>query len=321
MQPAVFASVVVPTRNRPELLLRALASLRAQEEQSWEAIVVDDGDGSGIAAAESLGDARIVALQNTGEGVADARQAAIDRARGEFVCWLDDDDWWDDPQHLSLLRREASAATSRFFFRGGWIVHEEDGRREIFDHDVTSESLRTNNTVLTSSIAYRREHHAALGPLDRALGGYCDWDFMLRLCDAGVEPHKLLGLGVCYAVHEENLSRAFDAPARLRGFERFASKHGLDIVVANHVRIHRLLMSVPEGWSEVDNALEREFRFNDFRAAIGFVERVAELAEDANHHPDIAIHYNRVTLRWWTHTAGGVTDRDRELAERSSSLG
>ena len=79
-------------------------------------------------------------------------------------------------------------------------------------------------------------------------------------------------------------------------------------------------MSVPDGWSENDDALEREFRFADFRAAMDFVNRVAEVAEDANHHPDIAISYNRVTLRWWTHTAGGITDRDRELAERSGTL-
>ena len=52
--------------------------------------------------------------------------------------------------------------------------------------------------------------------------------------------------------------------------------------------------------------------------AIAFVNQVAELAESKNHHPDIEIHYNKVVLRWWTHTAGGVTDRDRELAERSA---
>ena len=79
-------------------------------------------------------------------------------------------------------------------------------------------------------------------------------------------------------------------------------------------------MATPEGWSEVDGALEQEFRFADFRAAVDFVNRAAELAEEANHHPDIAISYNRVTLRWWTHTAGGITDRDRELAERSGAL-
>jgi 4a-hydroxytetrahydrobiopterin dehydratase len=79
-------------------------------------------------------------------------------------------------------------------------------------------------------------------------------------------------------------------------------------------------MTDPDAWSEVDKALERTFEFDDFRAALAFVNRVGELAESENHHPDIAIHYSKVTLRWWTHTAGGITDRDRELAERSSAL-
>jgi len=77
---------------------------------------------------------------------------------------------------------------------------------------------------------------------------------------------------------------------------------------------------VPDGWSEVGVALERTFEFPGFVEALAFVNRVGELAESENHHPDIAINYNRVTLRWWTHTAGGITDRDRELAERSSAL-
>jgi 4a-hydroxytetrahydrobiopterin dehydratase len=76
----------------------------------------------------------------------------------------------------------------------------------------------------------------------------------------------------------------------------------------------------PDGWTEVDDALERTFELENFVAALAFVNRVGELAEAEGHHPDIAIHYNRVTLRWWTHTAGGVTDRDRELAEKSGRL-
>jgi len=76
----------------------------------------------------------------------------------------------------------------------------------------------------------------------------------------------------------------------------------------------------PEGWTEVDDALERTFELENFVDALAFVNRVGELAEAENHHPDIAIHYNRVTLRWWTHTAGGITDRDRELAEKSGRL-
>ena len=76
----------------------------------------------------------------------------------------------------------------------------------------------------------------------------------------------------------------------------------------------------PEGWTEVGKALERTFEFDSFVDALAFVNRIGELAEAENHHPDIAIHYNRVTLRWWTHTVGGITDRDRELAGKSNAL-
>jgi 4a-hydroxytetrahydrobiopterin dehydratase len=79
-------------------------------------------------------------------------------------------------------------------------------------------------------------------------------------------------------------------------------------------------VSSPAGWNEVDGALEREFELPSFADAIAFVNRVAELAEAENHHPDIAISYKRVTLRWTTHSAGGITERDRELAARSAEL-
>jgi 4a-hydroxytetrahydrobiopterin dehydratase len=77
----------------------------------------------------------------------------------------------------------------------------------------------------------------------------------------------------------------------------------------------------PSGWREIDGALERAFCFPDFGSATAFVNRVAELAEAENHHPDIAIHYNRVTLRWWTHTAGGITARDHDLAAKTDGVG
>jgi 4a-hydroxytetrahydrobiopterin dehydratase len=75
-----------------------------------------------------------------------------------------------------------------------------------------------------------------------------------------------------------------------------------------------------EGWAEVDGALERTFELPSFVEALAFVNRVGELAETEDHHPDIAISYRKVTLRWWTHTADGITDRDRDLAEKSGLL-
>ena len=76
----------------------------------------------------------------------------------------------------------------------------------------------------------------------------------------------------------------------------------------------------PPGWAEVDGALERDFCFRDFAKALAFVNRVGELAEAANHHPDVDIRWNRVKLRWWTHAAHAITDRDVEMAQRTNEV-
>ena len=68
------------------------------------------------------------------------------------------------------------------------------------------------------------------------------------------------------------------------------------------------------GWSRVGHAITRTYRFDDFRGALVFVNRVAELAERQQHHPDIDIRYNQVRLSIWTHDAGGLTERDFRLA-------
>jgi 4a-hydroxytetrahydrobiopterin dehydratase len=75
-----------------------------------------------------------------------------------------------------------------------------------------------------------------------------------------------------------------------------------------------------DDWQEQDNALVREFELPSFPAAIEFVDRLAELAEREDHHPDIDIRYRRVTVRWSTHSAGGITEKDRVLAGRTSAL-
>jgi 4a-hydroxytetrahydrobiopterin dehydratase len=79
-------------------------------------------------------------------------------------------------------------------------------------------------------------------------------------------------------------------------------------------------VQLPDGWGEVDGALEREFRFADFAEALAFVNRVGELAEAEGHHPDVAIHWNKVTLRWWTHVRDAITERDAELARLTNGL-
>lgn len=74
------------------------------------------------------------------------------------------------------------------------------------------------------------------------------------------------------------------------------------------------------GWSRGENWIEKTYRFKNFLRAISFVNAVAYLAESVNHHPDLMIHYKEVTVRNWTHVAGGVTENDFSLAERIEGL-
>lgn len=70
------------------------------------------------------------------------------------------------------------------------------------------------------------------------------------------------------------------------------------------------------GWTRVGSEIRKEYRFADFKEAMAFVSRVADLAEQADHHPDIAISYNKVTLALTSHDTGGLTERDFRLASR-----
>lgn len=69
-----------------------------------------------------------------------------------------------------------------------------------------------------------------------------------------------------------------------------------------------------DGWLPVKDSIEKTFQFADFAEAMAFVNEVAGLAEEANHHPDIAITWNKVRLTLSTHSEGGVTRKDIELA-------
>jgi 4a-hydroxytetrahydrobiopterin dehydratase len=73
--------------------------------------------------------------------------------------------------------------------------------------------------------------------------------------------------------------------------------------------IERRLVSLP-GWRFEANAVVKTFVFAGFPEAVAFVGRLVPGAESADHHPDIEIHYKRVTLRYWTHSEGGVTEKD-----------
>ena len=75
-------------------------------------------------------------------------------------------------------------------------------------------------------------------------------------------------------------------------------------------------------WRREGDEIVRDWQLQDFAEAIGFVNRVADAAEEANHHPDILIHgWNKVRLSLTNHSAGGLTDADFEMAARIDRLG
>jgi 4a-hydroxytetrahydrobiopterin dehydratase len=93
------------------------------------------------------------------------------------------------------------------------------------------------------------------------------------------------------------------------------------MTLLSDAEIEQRLATVGEWRRHERDSIVRELKFADFVGAIAFVNRVAELAEQANHHPDMLVHgYNRVRLTSSTHSEGGLTEADFELAARIDRL-
>lgn len=110
--------------------------------------------------------------------------------------------------------------------------------------------------------------------------------------------------------------------SRCQAGEPCYSPHDISPIMANLLdskQIKAALKDLPE-WELEKNAIERTFEFDDFAASIDFVNGVAELAEENDHHPDIDIRYAKVRIILSTHSKGGLTDLDFELAERIGNL-
>lgn len=86
----------------------------------------------------------------------------------------------------------------------------------------------------------------------------------------------------------------------------------------NPEQVEAKIAELPQ-WALNGESLQRTFNFDDFVAAIAFVNRVADLAESMQHHPDIMIRYSKVTLTLTTHDASGLTESDFSFAHSSDS--
>jgi 4a-hydroxytetrahydrobiopterin dehydratase len=79
-------------------------------------------------------------------------------------------------------------------------------------------------------------------------------------------------------------------------------------------------LSGADGWERSGDAIEKQFQFEDFSGSVDFVNQLTPVANAMNHHPDLAISWNKVTVTLSTHSEGGLTDADFELAGKLDSL-
>jgi len=75
-----------------------------------------------------------------------------------------------------------------------------------------------------------------------------------------------------------------------------------------------------DGWELAGDAIEKQFELDDFSGSVEFVNRITPVANEMNHHPDLAISWNKVTVTLSTHSEGGLTENDFELAQKIDGL-
>jgi glycosyltransferase involved in cell wall biosynthesis len=215
-------SVLIPTRNRPKLLQKAVASVLAQSLADFELIIVNDG-------SEPLPhffDPRIRTLNSGEAGAVPARNMAAGAAKGNVIAWLDDDDQWSDQDFL----KDAVAAMENgadFIFGDGQLVFSDGSPSQDYSRNADAKSLEHDNTILVSAIVYHANLHAKLGQFDETLPFYWDWDWYLRVARSGTKLHHIARPVVDILIHPQNMSGETNALARQQNLDRLAEKHQL----------------------------------------------------------------------------------------------
>ncbi len=218
-------SVIIPTRNRPDYLKEACASVLQQSHSDLELLIVNDGDDM----PTPLPDKRVRILNNHKRGAVSARNLGVAEATGSLIAFLDDDDFWTDAQHLE----KALIAQSDFYFADGDMIFP-DGKIRPFAKNATVETLEHDNTILISAVCYKRSIHKTLGQFDEALPYYWDWDWYLRVSRGGYHLYHQTHPAVRIRVHPQNMSAGNDA-ARRANLDLMIAKHNLgSIPLKNH---------------------------------------------------------------------------------------
>lgn len=184
-------SVVIPVRNRPAAVLRALASVQAQTSPVDQILVIDDASTDETPAQVQRAaqhDPRIelVSLKTKG-GAGNARNVGVARSRGDWIAFLDSDDEWRPrklERQLAALRDAPGAIASFTGIR--YVTEDGDTKDEALDEQLPSPHLRRLNFLgSTSSALVRRSDLVRAGGFDPSLPSCQDWDLWLRLTELG----------------------------------------------------------------------------------------------------------------------------------------
>ncbi len=189
-----LVTVVLPTRNRAELLLRAIASVRAQTWPSWELIVINDASTDNTREVlASIDDPRIQVLhRERNQGASAARNAGISLGQGKYVAFLDDDDYWLPEKlakQVAVLERSDKPwciASFRRLGRAGerYIGGDELIRQLDFAFGI-GESSHDWSLIATPGWLVHRETLVRVGAFDERIRSWDDWELGIRLFQAG----------------------------------------------------------------------------------------------------------------------------------------
>jgi LmbE family N-acetylglucosaminyl deacetylase/glycosyltransferase involved in cell wall biosynthesis len=173
-------SVVVRTKDRPALLMEAIASIRATGYPA-EIVVVNDGG-----TRPEIENVTLV-HHDTSRGRSEAANAGVRAAKSEFVAFLDDDDLYY-PEHLSALSNAARGSNAVAWYSDAVSAFIDGDRREtlrIYSRDFDRELLLVDNYIPLPTLLVRRADFLDVGGFDPAFDLFEDWDFLIRLAQRG----------------------------------------------------------------------------------------------------------------------------------------
>jgi glycosyltransferase involved in cell wall biosynthesis len=182
-----LVSVIIPTRNRPQLLARAIQSVINQTHRDIELLIVNDGGTDISDLIQSFHDPRIIYLQHKqSRGPSAARNSALKRAKGRYIAYLDDDDLYY-PHHIATLFNALQGSVYHVAYSDGYYAANRwkngsliTGKKSGYSYEMQWPDVLTDNRLPIDSLMHTRLCIDRVGLFDESLFCHEDWDLWIR---------------------------------------------------------------------------------------------------------------------------------------------